>query len=104
VVKDVEPKDGQSKSNIIFFLDATVQCWMLDKEDVVISVFTLPDAANPESIEAEAEIDLQDLSAIRGGVAADSESDSVGENKSIRYMYSQILLLINRINNIYRYE
>eukprot|EP01036_Dinobryon_divergens_P029046 gene29046-38093_t len=82
VVKDVEPTDGQSKSNIIFFLDATVQCWMLDKEDVVISVFTLPDAANPESIEAEAEIDLQDLSAIRGGVTADSESDSLGENKS----------------------
>ena len=90
VVKDMEPTDGKSKTHAVLFMDATVQCWMLDKEDVVISVFTLPDADNPESIEAEAEIDLQDLSAIRGGVAADSESDSLGEN-------------ISMINNMLRY-
>ena len=82
IVEDVEPKEGDSKSNLVYFLDATVQCWMLDKEDVVISVTTIPSPEKPESIEAEAEIDLQDLSAIRGGVAADSESDSAGETAS----------------------
>jgi len=85
VVEDFEPEDGETKSNSVYFLDATVQCYMMDKTDVVISIETIPDDVKTTPITCDAEIDLQDLSAIRSGVGAEMNSDTSVESASNAY-------------------
>jgi len=103
VVEDMETEVGGPKSSTIYFLDAVVQCYMMDKTDVVISIETIPNVVKTTSMSCEAEIDLQDLSAIRGGVGVEMGSETSVESASSMALHAFFIVYFPLSFNVSRH-
>lgn len=77
---DSNNEDTPEPPDAVYFIKADLQCWLVDEEVLVLSVISLD---QEQVLEAEAEIGMEDLAAIRGLDSGDSLLNDMEHLKEI---------------------